>query len=425
MFALVDCNNFFVSCERVRNPLLESKPVIVLSNNDGCAVALSNEVKALGIKRGVPLFKIKEMVHRHNIHVLSGDHRYYSALSGKVMESLAELDLNLEIYSIDEAYLTIPPDLGEPAEFGRYIVKKIKEDTGIPVSIGIAATRTLAKVAARFAKKYPGYRGCCLIDSEERRLKALELTDIADVWGIGRRLSPQLKIMGIRTALQFAQLSVKQAHDIHGVNAERTWRELNGEPCIEYVHDETSKSIMASRSFERDIYTLGELEQAVCVFAGIIGKKLRKQGGYATQLSVFVATNRFRTNSPQYKNSALCMLPEATDFTPALASAAREMLRKVFRSGYGYKRAGVAVPKVVPAASVQLGLFDDPDILARKRRLMQVTDSLALKNPAAPPVRIAAIGDGLRSLVAHKSANGDTPPEIFPHVGENTLPFGF
>lgn len=428
MFALIDCNNFFVSCERVRYPHLEGRPVIVLSNNDGCAVAMSNEAKALGIKRGDPLFKIRDIVNRYKVATLSGDHRYYAATSRKVMDSLAELDLGLEVYSVDEAFLNIPAELGAPQEFGQYVVTKVKEETGIPVSVGIAHTRTLAKVAARFAKKYPGYRGCSIIDTEERRCKALQLTDVADVWGVGRRLAPRLRSMGVVNALQFAMLPRTEVKSIFSVTGERTWRELNGEPCIEYTREETAKSIMASRSFERDIFSITELEQAICSFATIIGKKLRAQRGFATQVGVFVATNRFHAG-PQYHRSQICNLPQATNYTPDIVSASREMLRCVYKYGYGYKRAGVLVPKVVPAAAVQRGLFDDPALDARRSRLMQVADRLANSSPGKPPVRLAALGSGLSPMIHDGTENtetaGGTSADILPHVGENRLPFGF
>lgn len=412
MFALIDCNNFFVSCERVRNPSIERQPVIVLSNNDGCAVALSNEAKALGIKRGDPLFKIKGIVERHRVVTLSGDHRFYSALSRKVMDSLAELDLNLEVYSVDEAYLQLTPELGDPAEFGRYIVHKIRMETGIPVSVGIASTRTLAKVAARFAKKYQGYKGCCLIANEEQRVKALELTDISDVWGIGRRLGPKLRLEGICSALDFASLPRHSVVRLCSMPGERTWRELNGEPCIQHSTDDTSKSIMVSRTFEHDIYSLIELDQAICVFATMIGTKLRRQNCFASELGIFVATNRFRTNTYQYKKSAVKPLEEASNFTPLLASTARQLLRQLWRAGYGFKRAGVFVPKVIPSAAVQRGLFDNPDLTDKRRRLMRVADTLSGRSPGSPPVCIAAMGNGLRPLVRTSAPDARQIPPI-------------
>lgn len=398
LYALIDCNNFFVSCERVRNPGLEGRPVIVLSNNDGCIVALSNEAKLLGLSRGVPLFKVAPLVSRHNVAVLSGDHACYSALSAKVMDSLRSLDLPLEIYSVDEAFLTIPDELGDPQDFGRYIVAKVKEDTGIPVSIGIAHTRTLAKVAARFAKKYAGYKGCCIIDNNDKRLKALELTAPVDIWGIGRRLAPKLALAGVANALQFALMSKSRVRQIAGLPAEKTWRELNGESCVDKAaKDKNAKSIMASRSFERDIFTFAELQQAICVFAGIVSRKMRRQGSYATEVGVFIATNRFHTSSPQYTASRSFPLQEASNFTPTIAQAACTALRAIYKRGYGYKRAGVYINRILPEAAIQPGLFDDTKAIEKRRRLMQLTDRLNA-GARTPALKLAAAGDGLISL---------------------------
>lgn len=399
VFALIDCNNFFVSCERVRHPELEGRPVIVLSNNDGCAVAMSNEAKALGIKRGSPLFKIQQEVRRHGVAVLSGDHYYYNRISALVMESLGTLDLPLDIYSIDEAFLHLPPDMGEPAEFGRYIVHKIRLETGIPVSIGIAHTRTLAKVAARFAKKYDGYRGCCLIDTEEKRIKALSLTDISDVWGLGRRHAPRLRELGLRTALDFAGMPLHKVRALLHLPGERTWRELRGEACIEHAtKDNDAKSIMSSRSFEHNIYTLGELRQALCTFAGTVCRKLRRQQGHAADIGVFIATNRFDTRSPQYSDFTSCALPEPTDFTPAIASEGIRLLDTIFRPGYGYKRAGLIISRIVPRGGLQPSLFEDTAQRDKRERLMRVADALNAASAGNPAIRMAAMGDGLRSL---------------------------
>lgn len=418
LYALIDCNNFFVSCERVRYPGLAAKPVIVLSNNDGCVVAMSNEAKALGIVRGVPLFKIRHIVERHRITVLSGDHHYYSMLSARVMQSLRSLDLTTEVYSVDEAFLHIPSDLGDPEDFGRYVVQKILADTGIPVSIGIASTKTLAKVAARFAKKYPGYKGCCIIDSDTKRLKALGLTPVADVWGIGRRFAPRLAVLGVDSALDFSRMQIERVRSLMGIHGERTWRELNGEPCVTVsAKDKAAKTVMASRSFERDIFTFSELQQALCVFASIVGKKLRRKGSYAAEVGVFIATNRFRATT-QYKASRSRALPEATDYTPDLARVAIELLKEVYRRGYGYKRAGLFIPRVLPSAAVQPGLFDDTKALEKRRKIMKVADTL---NSSAPhmsyaPLRIAAAGEGLAPLIR---VNSEMGPEIL-HPGHQT-----
>jgi len=389
-----------VSCERIRYPELERRPAIVLSNNDGCVVALSNEAKALGIRRGVPFFKIRGLVESRGVAVLSGSHGYYSECSRRVMRSLAELDAGLEVYSVDEAFLHLPDDLGDPDGFGRYIAGKVWTDARIPVSVGIACTKTLAKVAARFAKKYPGYHGACLIDNESKWLKALSLTPVGDVWGIGRRLSRMLRLEGINTALDFAMLGHDDVRRLVNLTGERTWRELRGEACMSNLaDDEEGKSVMSSRSFERDIYSLNELRQAMCAFADIIGRKLRGNNGYAVEIEVFIATNPFRSESSQYRNSASMHLPEPINFTPSLAKAACQLLDKIYRSGYGYKRAGLVVKRIVPASGVQPGLFDDVSLIEKRRRLMNVTDALNTSLSDSGGIHIAAMGDGLAGLV--------------------------
>ena len=229
MIGLIDCNNFFVSCERVFNPSLHNRPVIVLSNNDGCAVAISNEAKALGIKRGQPYFQIRKLIEQHNIAVLSGNLRLYGDMSSRVMATLASLVPDIEIYSIDEAFADLSGFNQEKlSEIGANIVETIRHNTGIPVSLGIASTKTLAKVAARFAKKHKGYHGVCVIDSEDKRLKALDLTAINDVWGIGRKLSKKFVDANIVSALQFASMSKNEVAKFVNVSGLATWQELNG-----------------------------------------------------------------------------------------------------------------------------------------------------------------------------------------------------
>jgi len=411
MYALVDCNNFFVSCERLRYPQLEGRPVVVLSNNDGCIVALSNEAKALGLSRGNPLFKVRSLIERYGVKVLSGSHSFYRECSEHVMGALSELDSGLEVYSIDEAFLLLDSDLGDPEGFGRYVVEYVKERAGIPVSVGIAVTKTLAKVAARFAKRYAGYRGACLIGNEEQRLKALKLTAIEDVWGIGRRLSRSMRLSGINTALDLALTPREEVCRLLNVTGERTWRELRGEPCISHANAaDASKSLLSSRSFDHDIRNLAQLRQAICTFTAILGRKLRADHGYAADLEVFISTNRFHTSEPQYHKSAYTRLHEATDYTPLLTSTACSLLESIYRSGYGYKRAGVAVRHIVPEGGVQPGLFDDVRLTGKRKRLMEVTDALNARMPGRDKVRLAAMGDGDIGLIrADFKANPGIP----------------
>ncbi len=396
LYLLIDCNNFFVSCERLRHRELLHRPVVVLSNNDGCIVAMSNEAKALGLRRGAPLFQMRDLIREQNVAVLSGDHEFYSACSRKVMHVLRRIDPELEVYSVDEAFLHLPAEIGDLAEFGRYIARHVMEKTGIPVSVGIAPTKTLCKIAAGFAKKYPGYRGACVIDNELRRQKALELTRIEDVWGVGRRLSRSFRFQGINTAADFVRLERSRVVKLSGVTGERTWHELRGMSCIENHREATNKSIMSSRTLEREVYTLQELREIICAFIDTISRKLREQQTYALDLEVFIATNRFRTGQLPYTPSASQTLPEATNYTPALAETADLLLKKIFRPGYGYKRAGVCVHNILHKSALQPGLFDDPEQRNKRERLMQVADKLNRTLRGHTALSIAAKGDGLK-----------------------------
>lgn len=421
MYGLVDCNNFFVSCERVRHRELEGVPVVVLSNNDGCVVAMSNEAKALGITRGIPLFKIRDVVLRHGVKTLSGDHRFYSEVSARVMECLRSLGLEVDVYSVDEAFLHIPEDIGEMAGFGRYVVETVRDGSGVPVSVGISRTRTLAKLASRFAKRYPGYGGACLIGDEYSRVRALELSAVEDVWGIGRKLSVKLRMSGVNTAYDFAIMKRGVVRNLGGVTVERTWRELNGEDCVtDEGRDAPMKSVMASRTFERELYTIGELKQAICVFASTVGRKLRRDGVMACEVGVFIATNRFKADRGVYRAGDHKGLEDPTSYTPVLAKTGCEVLERIYRCGYGYKRAGLYVPRVTGSAVRQGGLFDDVRMLAKRKRLMEVADSLNHAGHGHSCVRMAAMGEGLASLVR----NDGNPGETEPHIGSGKGVFG-
>ena len=234
MTGLIDCNNFFVSCERVFNPRLRDVPVAVLSNNDGCIVALSNEAKTLGLKRGDPFFKVRGICERANVAVLSGNHRLYGDISSRVMTTIASVTGDVSIYSVDEAFIDFSKfKEDDAAEIGREVVRRVRRNTGIPTSLGIASTKTLAKIASRFAKRYPAYKGVCMIDNEYRRRRALELTPIGNVWGIGRRLIKRFSAYGINSALQFADMTAENVDKLVNITGHKTWSELNGMPCID------------------------------------------------------------------------------------------------------------------------------------------------------------------------------------------------
>lgn len=392
MTGLIDCNNFFVSCERVFRPELRDKPVIVLGNNDGCVVAMSNEAKALGITRGIPLFKIRDIVSRHNITTLSGNHRLYKDMSSRVMMTLASLADGLEISSIDEAYINLDAvDDDELPAYGQSIVKTIRKNVGIPVSLGMAPTRTLAKIAARFAKKYPGYKGACLINNSDKMTKALCLTGIGDVWGIGRRLSERLKAHGLNTALDFAQLPKEIIRDRYNINLERVWRELNGEACIgiEESIDGPQKSLTCSRTFATEVYTIDELNDAVAQYAAYVAERLRRHDCHCTAISVYIATNRFKES--YYSNIAQHRIPEATNDTSILCKEAKSALATIFRPGYGYKRAGVTATQIIDGNGLQQSLFSDHDDLKKRKRLMSALDKINSEFTSHDKVHVASI----------------------------------
>ena len=381
MIGLIDCNNFFVSCERVFNPRLRSpRPVVVLSNNDGCAVAISNEAKAVGIKRGDPFFKIEELCRRHNVAVVSGNHRMYGDLSARVMATIGEMVPEINVYSVDECFLDMSlwHDTATLEEVGRSIVHRVRRNTGIPTSLGIAPSMTLAKVATKFAKKYPGYRCVCIIDDEKKRRKALELTDISDVWGIGRRLSKRLIPLGYNRAIAFADLKQADVERSFNITVQRTWRELNGEACIAIDSEEEPhrKQMCSTRSFGQSLTDISQLSQAMAAFATILGRKLREQHSCAVTIGAFVQTNGFRTDLPQYSNSFHLKLEEPTADTMLLARAAQICLRRIFRSGYAYKRAGVMINEIVDEDAVQASLFVPRGDTERRRRILEAMDSI-------------------------------------------------
>lgn len=378
MIGLIDCNNFFVSCERLFRPDLAGKPVVVMSNNDGCAVAMSNEAKALGIKRGLPIYQLRQIINRYNVATISGNHRMYGNISSRVMATIGSIVPEMDIYSIDEAFIDMSLWEGKALdETGHKIVSKVRRDVGIPTSLGIAPTKTLAKIAARFAKKYPGYRGVCIIDNDDKRRKALALTGIDEVWGIARRLGKRLRQYNINTALDFAELPLSEVRKIINVMGERSWRELNGEPCIDHEAAEPlNKQICTSRSYKKSIDNPELLKEAVADYSAKVARRLREQGGCAKSVTVFIQTNSFRPELPQHFGSTTIQLDEATDDTLAITSAAVRAVDSLFRPGYAYRRAGVTVNEIVNHNVVQQNLFSVPGLREKRQRLMTAIDSI-------------------------------------------------
>lgn len=378
MVGLIDCNNFFVSCERVFNPSLRNKPVVVFSNNDGCAVAISNEAKKLGIKRGDPFFKIKGLCNVYGVKTFSGNHKLYGDMSSRVMATISSFVPEIEIYSIDEAFLNLDDfEIPISEDFGREIVKKVRRATGIPSSLGIATTKTLAKIAARFAKKYPGYHSCCIIDSDKKRRKALEMTNISDVWGIGRKINRRLTDCGITSALQFADLPQESINKLLNITGEKTWMELNGIPCVGLEPEESpQKQMLCTRSFGKPLTKFEDLLAAIASFSNTVGRKLREHDLCAVSLSVFIHTDSFSPNKPQYYNTAHRVLPEPTDDTITLTSAATEALGMIYRRGFSYKKAGIIINELTDGMHIQQSLFSKPGERERRKKLMAALDSI-------------------------------------------------
>ena len=395
MFALADCNNFYASCERVFRPDLQGKPVIVLSNNDGCAVARSNEAKALGIKMGDPLFKIRDIVEKNKVAVFSGNMALYGDMSQRVRWVLEEFAPAVEVYSIDEAFLDLRGM--ENIDFDAY-AKRISSEcwrqTSIPVSVGIAPTKTLAKIASKLCKQYPKLRGGCYMHRPRDIEKVLRKFPIEDVWGIGRRSAPKLKAMGITTAYDYTQLSELTIRHMSGITGLRTWRELRGEPCIEFEDGfEARQSICVSRSFSSEIYDVDELCEQIANFASTMSEKLRRQNSVTCEISVFAYTNRFREDAPQTYGNQLVQLLTPTNDQRSIVARAVAAARELYRRGYGYKKAGVIATHIAPSQSVMHSLFEDTATIEREHRLTSVVDAVN-KNFGKGSIKLAVQGSG-------------------------------
>lgn len=380
MYALADCNNFFVSCERVFRPDLWDKPVLVLSGNDGCVVSRSNEVKALGIKMGVPLYQIRDLVEKHHIACFSSNFSLYGDLSARVMSLLRKHTTRFEQYSIDEGFITL--DHVPPAERKTYcenLVREIYQGTGIPVSMGIAPSKTLCKVASKYAKKFPGYNGACMIDTDEKRLKALSGFEVGDVWGVGRQTAAKLAALGISTALQFAEMSESRVQSLLHKPGLLTWRELHGIDCIDTSEMVSKQSITTSRTFANPITTLPLMEQQLANFCDTCARKLRMQKSLCAQLIVFAHTSRFRTDIEQCQIVQTVNLSIPTSDTRELLSYMLNAFRPYFREGVQFKKAGVIFSRIVPEGSVVADLFDERD-RTRDAALQRTIDKIRDKS---------------------------------------------
>lgn len=378
-FALVDCNNFYVSCERVFNPSLKNKPVAILSNNDGCIVARSQEIKDLGIPMGAPYFKYKQQLQKSGAEVFSSNYSLYAEMSRRVMETISKNMPELEIYSIDEAFVLMSGSKKQIEEEAKNLRYTILRWTGIPVSIGIAKTKTLAKVANYYAKKKKSSNGIFVLSNELESQAALCELPVGEIWGIGRKISNVLQARGIQTADEFLKCNldwIRKEFKIFGV---RTYYELTGKSCYELDEmPESKKSIISSRSFGRPVTELRELEEAVSSYTARAAEKMRKQELTTEHLYLFICTNRFSKEKPQYYNSISIKLPSQTEYTPTLISFALEGLKKIYKEGYEYKKAGVMFNFLSPNEERQenLCLFEENKNTEKETKLMKLVDSM-------------------------------------------------
>ncbi|MCF6185617.1 MAG: Y-family DNA polymerase [Bacteroidales bacterium] len=361
MYVLVDCNNFYASCERVFNPDLNGKPIVVLSNNDGCVVARSSEAKALGIPMGSPAFESKELFEKNNVLVFSSNYALYGDMSARVMTILSNYTPDIEIYSIDEAFLKFDGfEYLNLIECGKTIKEKVNKSTGIPVSIGIALTKALSKVANRIAKKFPDKTGgVYIIDTEEKRIKALKWLAIEDVWGIGRKYAKKLRSYGINNAFQFTQQSdswIKKQMSIVGI---RLKKDLEGIPTIAKEEIKSKKTISITRTFEKNITDYNLIKERIVTFAVTCAEKLRNQNTYCNVVIVFVHSNYHRNDLQQYSNSTVVKLPFSTNSSIEIAKFAVKGLENIFIKGIKYKKAGVIAMDITPDNNRQLSIFEN------------------------------------------------------------------
>ncbi len=389
--ALVDCNNFYASCERVFNPKLWKVPIVVLSNNDGMIVARSNEAKALGIKMGEPLFKVQNIVKKYGVKVFSSNYVLYGDMSCRVMNCLSQYSPDVEIYSIDEAFLNLKGfESRDLVKYGTDLRNTVKQWTGIPVSIGIAKTKTLAKLANHIAKKDPKFQGVLNIYYEDDVNEFLKRTEVSDIWGVGRQYTKLLNNHNVKTAYDFIQLDdnwIKKKMTVMGL---RTAMELRGIPCITLeTSPSPKKAIISSRSFSKLTSNKQDIRESVAFFTSIAAQKLRKQHSASSLLTVFLRTNPFK-DIPQYHNGVLVQLPLPTDSTSEMISYAMKGVEQIFREGFQYQKVGVMLAGIVPRDRNQYVLFDRED-RERMDKISDVIDGIN-KEMGAWTISFAATG---------------------------------
>lgn len=418
MFALADCNNFFASCERVFRPDLQGKPVIVLSNNDGCAIARSNEAKALGIRMGDPYFKIRHLVEKHDVAVFSGNMALYGDMSQRVRWVLEEFAPSIEVYSIDEAFLDLRGLNGIDFDsYAKEISARCRKMTTIPVSVGIAPTKTLAKVASKLCKQYPKLNGGCYMHRPQDIEKVLRKYPVEDVWGIGRRSASKLHERYVRTAYDFVCMPEEAVRKMMGVTGVRTWRELQGIPCIEFEDGfDAKQSICVSRSFSTEIYDCGELREQIANFASAVARKLRKQNSLTGEIAVFAYTNRFKEDQPQTHASFLVSFPSPTSEQREIVIAAASAVKELFHEGYGYKKAGVIATRIMSRNDAVRSIFEDTEASEREHRITSALDAIN-RTYGEGTLKLAVQGSGkIRSTSEKQSPHYTTKWNDIPKV---------
>ncbi|MGY0391408.1 Y-family DNA polymerase [Bizionia sp. KMM 8389] len=379
MYALVDCNNFYASCERAFNPGLNGKPIVILSNNDGCVIARSDEAKALGLPMGAPIFKWESFCKANQIQIFSSNYALYGDMSSRVMKILQQFTPDVEVYSIDEAFLQFKGfDNYDFKDYGIQMRKRILKWTGIPTSVGVAPTKALSKVANKIARKFPKEtQGVYVIDSEEKRIKALKWLDIEDVWGIGRRLSKRLKEKQIHKAYQFTQLSDAWVRKHFSITELKLKKDLEGVESMLLDEVVNKKAIATTRSFEYTFSDIDNIKERISTFATSCAEKLRKQESNCYVILVTISSDRHKTDAPQHRASKIINLSYPTDSTLIISREAVKAVTEIFKTGVKYKRAGVIVMGLVPNNNYQLHLFEHEN--PKHKPLMTTIDQLNKK----------------------------------------------
>src|SRR5690554_120177 len=379
VFALVDCNNFYASCEKLFRPDLRHTPLVVLSNNDGCVVARSMEAKAIGIKMGVPVHKIQEQIKQYGIQVFSSNYALYGDISNRVMQTLEALAPAIEIYSIDEAFLDLTGVINavDLTEFGLQIKATVQQHIGITVCVGIAPNKTLAKLANHAAKQYPATRGVVNLTEPVRQKKLLSLMPVSKVWGVGNKLSERLNAIGITTALELANQNPKYIRRKFSVVLERTVRELNGESCLALEDiTPTKQQILCSRSFGQRVTLYTDMQEAISSYVARASEKLRHEQQQCRLISVYIRTGMFNPSDPHYSNSASLQLDYPTDDTRVLLNVAGRLLQAIWKDGYRYAKANITLCDFYDRGVVQSNLFTQQMIRPNSTQLMQVIDRI-------------------------------------------------